>query len=75
MTLTDARILLARAESPAERKQAVSTAMAAGMPLHEIEEFLDWADAVRSGRVAAPASQRRSALYSLIRLAHRGNAD
>jgi hypothetical protein len=75
MTVTDARILLARAESPADRKQAVATAMAAGMPLHEIEEFLDWADAVRAGRIAAPVSQKRSAIYSLIRMAHRGQAD
>ena len=75
MTLMDARVLLARAENPADRKQAVATAMAAGMPLHEIEEFLDWADAVRAGRVAAPVSQKRSAFYSLIRMAHRGQAD
>jgi hypothetical protein len=75
MTLTDARLLLARAESSTDRKQAVATAMAAGMPLHEIEEFLDWADAVRAGRVVAPVSQRRSAFYSLIRMAHRRPAD
>jgi hypothetical protein len=75
MSLTDARILLARAESPADRKQAVASAMAAGMPLREIEEFLDWADAVRAGRVAAPVSQKRSAFYSLIRMAYRRQAD
>jgi hypothetical protein len=75
MSHTDARILLARAESPADRKHAVASAMSAGMPLHEIEEFLDWADSVRAGRVAAPASQKRSAFYNLIRMARRGHAD
>jgi hypothetical protein len=75
MSLTDARVLLARAENPADRRHAVTQAMAAGMPLHEIEEFLDWADAVRAGRVAAPVSQKRSALYSLIRMADRGHAE
>ena len=73
MTLMDARVLLARAESSADRKYAVAQAMAAGMPLHEIEEFLDWADAVRAGRVPAPTSPKRSALYGL--LAGRGQAE
>jgi hypothetical protein len=75
MTLTDARALLARAESQTDRKKAVASAMAAGMPLHEIEEFLDWADAVRAGQVVPPVAPVRSAFYNLIRLAHRGHAD
>lgn len=75
MTLMDARVLLARAESPDDRKHAVAQAMAAGMPLHEIEEFLDWADAVRAGRVPAPTSPKRSALYGLIRMAGRSQAE
>ena len=75
MTLTDARAVLARAESPADRKKAVATAMAAGMRLHEIEEFLDWADAVRAGQIVAPVASKRSAFYNLIRMAHRGHTD
>jgi hypothetical protein len=46
--------------------------MAAGMPLHEIEELLDLADAVRAGRAAAPVSSKRSIFSSFFRLAHRG---
>jgi hypothetical protein len=75
MTLTDARALLARAETQADRKKAVASAMAAGMALHEIEEFLDWADAVRAGQVVAPVAKKRFAFFNLIRAAHRGNAD
>jgi hypothetical protein len=74
MTLTDVRALLARAESPDERKQAVATAMSAGMPLHEIEEFLDWADAARAGRAVKPAPSKRSIFSSLLRLAYRGGS-
>ena len=71
MTPTDARLLLARAETPADRKHAVTTAMAAGMPLHEIEEFLDWADAVRAERVAEPVCTEQSFLFKLIRMSRR----
>ena len=52
MTTADARVLLARAETSDERAQAVKSAMAAGMPLSEIEELLDWFDAIRAGRAA-----------------------
>ena len=52
MTTADARAILARAETSEERAQAVKSAMAAGMPLSEIEELLDWFDAIRAGRAA-----------------------
>jgi hypothetical protein len=74
MTLTDVRALLARAENPTERKQAVATAMSAGMPLHEIEELLDWADAIRAGRAVTPVPSKRSIFSSFVRLAHRGGS-
>lgn len=36
---------LAQAMSPAERVHAIYQAQSAGVPLHEIERQLDWADA------------------------------
>jgi anti-sigma regulatory factor (Ser/Thr protein kinase) len=47
VSLESAKSALAEAMTPAARKCAVSAAMKAGMPLHEIEEELDWADAKR----------------------------
>ena len=40
-----AQTALAQAMSPAERVHAIHQAQAAGLPLSEIEEQLDWADA------------------------------
>ena len=31
----------------ADREEAIRKAMQLGMPLHEIQEFLDWLDAMR----------------------------
>lgn len=42
-----AKLILEHADSICERQQAVKTALYLGMPLHEIEEYLDWLDAVR----------------------------
>ena len=67
MTTSDPKWLLASADTPAERKSAVIQAMSAGMPLHEIEEFLDWADAVRAGVVTEPVRHDRARFYNLIR--------
>ncbi|MEX2139939.1 MAG: hypothetical protein WD894_11800 [Pirellulales bacterium] len=67
MTPSDPKLLLASAETATERKHAVKNAMAVGMPLYEIEEFLDWADAVRTGNVPEPARDDRTLLYNLIR--------
>jgi hypothetical protein len=68
MTHTDAKVALARAETPADRKRAVITAMEAGIPLHEIEEDLDWADAARAHRLKAPPHRIRSLFDSLMRI-------
>ena len=43
-----AKLLLEHAGSFLERTEAVQTAMCMGMPLDEIEEYLDWLDYVRS---------------------------
>jgi len=55
---TNACTLLARAETLAERKLVVTAAMNAGMPLHEIEEELDWADAMREHQLAMEQSNQ-----------------
>ena len=44
-----AKLILEQAGSFLERKEAVRSALQLGMPLHEIEEYLDWIDLVRSG--------------------------
>lgn len=44
-----AKLLLAHAESPAEKDEAIKRAMELGMPLHEVQEYLDWLDVTRTG--------------------------
>lgn len=41
-----ARFTLEHAATFTERTEAVETALSLGMPLHEIEEYLDWLDMV-----------------------------
>jgi DNA-binding transcriptional MerR regulator len=43
-----AKLLLEHAETFLERSEAVKSALRLGMPLNEIEEYLDWLDVVRS---------------------------
>ncbi|MHB8973174.1 MAG: hypothetical protein ACYC3X_24000 [Pirellulaceae bacterium] len=43
-----ARLLLEQADNFVKREDAVRTALELGMPLHEIEEYLDWLDMVRA---------------------------
>jgi hypothetical protein len=45
-----ARLLLEQTETFLERSEAVKTALSLGMPLHEVEAYLDWLDCVR-GRI------------------------
>ena len=42
-----AKLLLEHAETWLERSEAVKAALDLGMPLHEIEAFLDWLDLMR----------------------------
>jgi DNA-binding transcriptional MerR regulator len=42
-----AKLLLEHAGSFLERSEAVRTALDLGMPLDDIERYLDWLDAVR----------------------------
>ena len=43
-----ARILLENAVTHVQREEAIRTAVQLGMPLHRIEEFLDWLDLLRT---------------------------
>ncbi len=43
-----AKLLLEHADTFLERTEAVKTAHSLGMPLHKIEEYLDWLDIMKS---------------------------
>ncbi|HZN34042.1 MAG TPA: hypothetical protein VFB80_09495 [Pirellulaceae bacterium] len=43
-----AKLLLEHAETFLERTEAVKSALSLGMPLNEIQDYLDWLDALRS---------------------------
>lgn len=42
-----AKLLLEHAESFLERTEAIKAALSLGMPLNEIQDYLDWLDSVR----------------------------
>jgi DNA-binding transcriptional MerR regulator len=43
-----AKLILEHAGTFVERTEAIKVAMNLGMPLDEIEEYLDWLDAIRA---------------------------
>jgi hypothetical protein len=45
-----AKLLLEHAGTFLERTEAIKTALSMGMPLREIEEYLDWIDTIQSRR-------------------------
>jgi hypothetical protein len=47
-----AKLVLERSETFIERSEAVKTALSMGMPLNEIEEYLDWLAVVRAQKPA-----------------------
>ncbi len=49
MTYAIAKLMLENAHTFLDRKEAVKTAMSLGMPLSDIEEYLDWVDMARGG--------------------------
>ena len=49
-----AKLLLEHAETFLERTEAIKSALGLGMPLHEIEEYLDWLDTVRGQNQLSP---------------------
>ena len=44
-----AKLLLEKADTFLSRQEAILSAMEMGMPLNEIQEYLDWLDMLRSG--------------------------
>lgn len=50
MTHEIAKLMLEHAETFLGRTEAVKTALSLGMPLHEIQEYLDWLDTVNPFR-------------------------
>jgi DNA-binding transcriptional MerR regulator len=42
-----AKLLLEHAETFLERTEAIKAALSLGMPLNEIQDYLDWLDSVR----------------------------
>ncbi|MFZ5828909.1 MAG: hypothetical protein ACOY3P_02430 [Planctomycetota bacterium] len=44
-----AKLLLEQADTFLERTEAVRTAISLGMPLSEVQEYLDWLDSTRRG--------------------------
>jgi DNA-binding transcriptional MerR regulator len=55
-----AKLLLEHAETVLDRQKAIKTALGLGMPLHEIESYLDWLDFVRAHQAdsSAPGDNR-----------------
>jgi hypothetical protein len=47
-----AKLLLEKAGTFLERSEAIETAMSLGMPLSEIESYLDWFENMRSSQTA-----------------------
>ena len=54
-----AKLLLEHAETVLDRQKAIKTAIGLGMPLHEIESYLDWLDLVRSQDRDGPPHRER----------------
>ena len=48
------KLMLQEAETFEQRTEAIETAVGMGMPLHEIEEFLDWLDMIERETKARP---------------------
>jgi len=54
-----AKLLLEHAETFLERTEAVKSAISLGMPLDEIERYLDWLDLVRGSQQQPRSTDRR----------------
>ena len=49
-----AKLILEHADSIGERSDAIRTALFLGMPLNEIEAYLDWLEVVRGNKPPPP---------------------
>ena len=56
-----AKLLLEQAGTLLERTEAIRTALSLGMPLREIEEYLDWLDNLRSAGANVPNEEPHKA--------------
>ncbi|MEX2173066.1 MAG: hypothetical protein WD872_01805 [Pirellulaceae bacterium] len=54
-----AKLLLEHAETFLERAEAVKSALSLGMPLHAIEDYLDWLDGLRGENAPPLPSKNR----------------
>jgi DNA-binding transcriptional MerR regulator len=54
-----AKLMLEHAETLLERTEAIKVALSLGMPLHEIEAYLDWLDLLREKKTR-PSSPNES---------------
>lgn len=52
------KLLLEHAGTFLERREAIKTALSLGMPLDEIEAYLDWLDTVNGRRAKGPESEK-----------------
>jgi DNA-binding transcriptional MerR regulator len=55
-----AKLILEHAGTFLERAEAVRTALSLGMPLNEIEQYLDWLDATRGPLPKQPEDRPES---------------
>lgn len=53
-----AKLVLEYAGTFVERTEAIKVAISLGMPLHEIEEYLDWLDCVRPPAPEKPPPEK-----------------
>ena len=55
-----AKLALEHAGTFLERTEAIKAALDLGMPLHEIEEYLDWVDTIKTRRGDQARDQQRN---------------
>jgi DNA-binding transcriptional MerR regulator len=55
-----AKLLLEHAETFLDRTEAIETALSLGMPLQEIETYLDWLDQMQRSRKATQLPSKPS---------------
>jgi DNA-binding transcriptional MerR regulator len=56
-----AKLMLEHAETFLERTEAIRVALNLGMPLHEIEAYLDWLDSIRDAENPSAKNRRPDA--------------
>jgi hypothetical protein len=71
MNLDAAKAALCTAEGDAERHAAVNQALQAGMPLAEIQDYLDWIDALRAAALGRPKPGWFAGILGMFRIGKR----